>query len=99
MPLGHLHVGMTSIQNGGYFWLKTNYRVYLCCLEFLSELYGALLLFLLLLILQCCGGGGGGGGESGAVCGSGDGGGGGGGRGGPIGGSGAYDISHLWIIK
>ena len=27
---------MTSIQNGGYFWLKTNYRVYLCCLEFLS---------------------------------------------------------------
>ena len=32
----HLHVGMTSIQNGGYFWLKTNYRVYLCCLEFLS---------------------------------------------------------------
>ena len=34
--LGHLHVGMTSIQNGGYFWLKTNYLVYLCCLEFLS---------------------------------------------------------------
>ena len=32
----HLHVGMTSNQNGGYFWLKTNYRVYLCCLEFLS---------------------------------------------------------------
>ena len=32
----HLHVGMTSIQKGGYFWLKTNYRVYLCCLEFLS---------------------------------------------------------------
>ena len=28
---------MTSIQNGGYFWLKTNYRVYLCCLEFLSD--------------------------------------------------------------
>ena len=27
---------MTSIQNGGYFWLKTNYYVYLCCLEFLS---------------------------------------------------------------
>ena len=27
---------MTSIQNGGYFWLKTNNRVYLCCLEFLS---------------------------------------------------------------
>ena len=27
---------MTSIQNGGYFWLETNYRVYLCCLEFLS---------------------------------------------------------------
>ena len=24
---------MTSIH---YFWLKTNYRVYLCCLEFLS---------------------------------------------------------------
>ena len=24
MPLGHLHVGMTSIQNGGYFWLKKN---------------------------------------------------------------------------
>ena len=38
MPLGHLHVGMTSIQNGGYFWLKTNYRVYLCCLEFLSRI-------------------------------------------------------------
>ena len=36
MPLGHLHVGMTSIQNGDYFWLKTNYRVYLCCLDFLS---------------------------------------------------------------
>ena len=34
--IGHLHVGMTSIQNSGYFWLKTNYRVYLCCLEFLS---------------------------------------------------------------
>ena len=32
----HLHVGMTSIQNGGYFGLKTNYRVYLCCLEFQS---------------------------------------------------------------
>ena len=29
---------MTSIQNGGYFWLKKNYRVYLCCLEFLSEI-------------------------------------------------------------
>ena len=29
MPLGHLHVGMTLIQNGGYFWLKTNYYVYL----------------------------------------------------------------------
>ena len=28
--------GMTSIKNGGYFWLKTNYRVYLCGLEFLS---------------------------------------------------------------
>ena len=27
---------MTTIQNGGYFWLKTNNRVYLCCLEFLS---------------------------------------------------------------
>ena len=36
MPLGHLHVGITSIQNGGYFWLKTNYYVYLCRLEFLS---------------------------------------------------------------
>ena len=24
MPLGHLHVGMTSIQNGGYFWLIQN---------------------------------------------------------------------------
>ena len=36
MLLGHLHVGMTSIQNGGYFWLKTNYCMYLCCLEFLS---------------------------------------------------------------
>ena len=29
---------MTSIKNGGYFWLKTNYRVYLCCLEFLSRI-------------------------------------------------------------
>ena len=28
---------MTSIQNGSYFWLKTNYRVYLCCLEFFSH--------------------------------------------------------------
>ena len=26
---------MTSIQNGGYFRLKTNYHVYLCCLKFL----------------------------------------------------------------
>ena len=39
MPLGHLHVGMTLIQNGGYFWL--NYCVYLCCLEFLSEYVSA----------------------------------------------------------
>ena len=34
----HLHVGMTPITNGGYFRLKTNYRVirvYLFCLEFL----------------------------------------------------------------
>ena len=28
---------MTAIQNGGYFWLKTNYRVYLRCLGFLSS--------------------------------------------------------------
>ena len=28
---------MTSIQNGGYsVWVKTNYRVYLRCIEFLS---------------------------------------------------------------
>ena len=33
-----LHVEMTSIQNGGYFWLKTNYRVYPCCLQFLSAI-------------------------------------------------------------
>ena len=32
----YTEIGMTSIQNGGYFWLKKNYRVYLCCLEFLS---------------------------------------------------------------
>ena len=29
---------MTWIQNGGYFGLKTNYCVYLCCLEFLSRI-------------------------------------------------------------
>ena len=31
-------LGMTPIQNGSYFWLKMNYRMYLCCLEFLSVL-------------------------------------------------------------
>ena len=34
-----VHKRVTDIkQNGGYFWLKTNYRVYLCCLEFLSRI-------------------------------------------------------------
>ena len=33
----YTEIGMTSIQNGGILdWLKKNYRVYLCCLEFLS---------------------------------------------------------------
>ena len=32
-----LHVKMTPIQNGGYFRLKMNNRMYLCCLEFVSR--------------------------------------------------------------
>ena len=35
MPLGHLHVGMTSIQNGGYFWLKRT----IVCIFAVSNFY------------------------------------------------------------